>query len=200
MAHDFAKHKQPSAKAKRRMPAVSRTQPAPSSHWGWYFSGFLSGIVTVAIAWFGLVRLDELRTTPGETVAGNVEITTPDIAFDFYSALANSEVTVTESPVTSEPPATPAAPATVPVDTPQAQRDSQVYLVQAGSFLARQDAENLRANLILLNLNSSISQGVVNGRTVYRVQAGPYTGRASAEETRELLSNNGIDSMLLRPL
>src|SRR5690606_38027650 len=43
--------------------------------------------------------------------------------------------------------------------------DTRQYLLQAGSFQDRQDAENRRAKIILLNLNANVVPGVVAGRT-----------------------------------
>jgi len=202
MAQDFAKQRQGGTKARRKPAAATREQAAPGNHWGWYFSGFFSGILAVGIGWLGVARLDELRNSPAEEPAGTSEIEIPTIAFDFYSALENTEVAVVSPTTPDEPSSETAAGTTMPAPVETVARtstDIQPYLVQAGSFVDRQDAENLRAQLILLNLSASISQGVVNGRTVYRVQSGPYTGRAAAEEARQILTANGIESIFLRP-
>lgn len=75
--------------------------------------------------------------------------------------------------------------------------DTRQYLLQAGSFQDRQDAENRRAKIILLNLNANVVPGVVAGRTWQRVQVGPFNGRQAAEAARALLSENNIDSIPL---
>ena len=49
-----------------------------------------------------------------------------------------------------------------------------------------------------MNMNVTVSQGVVGGRTFYRVQVGPIAGRQNAQAARDILSGNGIDSMLLQ--
>ncbi|MDR2213309.1 MAG: SPOR domain-containing protein [Pseudomonadales bacterium] len=75
--------------------------------------------------------------------------------------------------------------------------DTRQYLLQAGSFQNRQDAESRRARILLLNLNASVVPGVVSGRTWQRVQVGPFNGRQSAEAARTLLAENNIDSIPL---
>ncbi len=71
------------------------------------------------------------------------------------------------------------------------------YLLQAGSFQDRQEAEERRAKITLMNMGTEIVPGVVAGRTWYRVQVGPFAGRDSAEDARKELSANNIDSIPL---
>ena len=99
-------------------------------------------------------------------------------------------------------PATTSTTAEAPTAAPElASAEEQrpvLYLWQVGSFQSREDAESLRARIILMNMNVTVSQGVVGGRTFYRVQVGPIAGRQNAQAARDILSGNGIDSMLLQ--
>jgi cell division protein FtsN len=199
MAQDFAKQRQGNAKPRRKTASATREQSAAPNLWGWYFAGFFSGILAVGIGWLGVIRLDEIRNTNVESPAGASEDATPEIAFDFYSALENTEVSVGAQQAPVEAEAEAVAPQQAEEATTRPPSDTQAYIVQAGSFFDRQDAENLRAQLILLNLDANIAQGVVNGRTVYRVQAGPYSGRRAAEDVQRTLTANGIESIFLRP-
>ena len=72
------------------------------------------------------------------------------------------------------------------------------YLLQAGSFQDREDAENRRVKILLLNMDASVVPGVVSGRTWYRVQVGPFNGRNLADAARDALSENNIDSIPLQ--
>jgi cell division protein FtsN len=112
------------------------------------------------------------------------------------AAAANTPPTAARppAPATTAPTATPPAAA---VASAPASADARQYLLQAGSFQDRQDAESRRAKIILLNLNANVVPGVVAGRTWQRVQVGPFSGRQSAEEARALLSANNIDSIPL---
>ena len=72
------------------------------------------------------------------------------------------------------------------------------YLLQAGSFLDPNDAEALRARLILLNLDTRIQPAPLSGRTWYRVQAGPFIGRNAVENAENTLIENNIDPIRMR--
>jgi cell division protein FtsN len=203
MAQDFAKQRQGNTRQKRKTASATREEAASPNVWGWYFGGFFTGILAVGIGWLGVIRLDEIRSTPDTQPAGINESETPVIAFDFYSALENPDAAQASqtAPETAEAQAEQGVVEPAPIEETVARvsGDNQVYLVQAGSFFDRQDAESLRARLILLNLSASIAQGVVSGRTVYRVQAGPYNGRRAAEDVQRTLTANGIESIFLRP-
>src|SRR5690606_12871884 len=132
---------------------------------------------------------------------------------------ARAEVTVANAPVaaaaveaaTTSTPASSAAPttaatteaaatnaSTAPATPVAAAEEKPVnYLLQAGSFQNRDDAEKQRARILLLNMNTAITQGVVSGRTFYRVQVGPFPGRQSAEAARNALAENSIESIPL---
>lgn len=219
MAQDFAKQRMPTGV--RRQPtgrAATKTVPAAqASHWSWYFSGLMSGVIVAIVAYLGLVKLEEDATETTQIVQASEDpVELPTFNFGFYKDLENAEVTVpppvVEAPPIAAaaqapppatearpPPTTTAAPTAVATATPAAASEEKQsnYLLQVGSFQNRQDAESHRARLIMLNLDASIVPAVVSGRTVQRVLVGPYSSRASAEESREMLSENGIDSIPL---
>src|SRR5688572_3283399 len=198
MAQDFAKQRQ--APSQNRKATRVPQRPAKRAHWGWYFSGMASGALVAVFAYFGFARYQALmQETPAAVAEAIAEAQEEMPAFDFgfYDELATAEVNVNvASPVATETPAaaTPAA-ASPPAATAEAQNVS--YLLQAGSFQDRQDAEERRAKIILLNMDAQISAGVVSGRTWYRVQVGPFINRGNAEQARNLLSASNIDSIPL---
>jgi cell division protein FtsN len=71
------------------------------------------------------------------------------------------------------------------------------FLLQAGSFQDKLEADERRAKITLLNMSAEIVPGVVAGRTWYRVQVGPFNGRNAAEDARKHLSASNIDSIPL---
>ena len=190
MAQDFAKRRQT---AKKTTPRKKNTRKAPAasasagSHWSWFFTGLFSGLFFAFVAYLAMVR----PGTPGEPVASSSteavsegESRSAGREFDFYEYLPEAEVSVD----------------VVPVDTVRQapEEDNAQYLLQAGSFQSRDDAENRRAKVILLNYSALIEPGVVSGKTWHRVQVGPFTGRSTAEEARDALSSNNIDTIVLR--
>jgi len=209
MAQDFAK-KRVAADAANRRPQRAATrlveESPPTQHWNWFFSGLFCGFLVVGIGYLGLVRLDTGaggQTAESESRGEAATSTRPVFDFGFYGELENAEITVSTPPRAAEPAATAATTATGsprPATEAAAVTPAVVaarYLLQAGSFQDRQEAENRRAKIILLNLGARIDQGVDSGRTWYRVQVGPFNGRAEAEKARDLLSENNIDSIPL---
>lgn len=212
MSHDFAKQRPLPGQGVRQRPlrAATRAGELPAqSHWGWFLSGIFCGFLIVGIGYLGLVKLDGSTSEPAQTAGSSEEAPLrPVIDYGFYQELVNAEVAVPQ-PVLPEDAAAATAAATTPADPAAAStegstdasvasaEDSVRYLLQAGSFQDRQDAENRRVKVLLLNMEANVVPGVVSGRTWYRVQVGPFQGRTLAEAARATLSENNIDSIPL---
>jgi len=93
-------------------------------------------------------------------------------------------------------PATAASSGTVVSTAPSA--DPFNYFVQAGAFGRTEDAEQQRAKLAMMGLESRLSEREQSGRTVYRVRVGPYERRAEAESAKDKLAESGIEAQLVR--
>jgi cell division protein FtsN len=208
MSHDFAKQRQAPAARARPQRAATRTSEVPASqaHWGWFLSGIFCGFLIIGIGYLGLIKLDTaISETAQSTGAPGEPARRLTIDYGFYEDLANAEVAVPRPDVPAETtagevqrtPATeePGAPAQVAIAAPA--EDSVRYLLQAGSFQDRSDAENRRVKVLLLNMQANVVPGVVSGRTWYRVQVGPFNGRNAAEAARATLSESNIDSIPL---
>jgi cell division protein FtsN len=76
--------------------------------------------------------------------------------------------------------------------------DPFVYFVQAGAFGKSEDAEQQRAKLAMLGLESKLTEREQSGRTVFRVRLGPFDRKAEADSTKEKLTEAGIESALVR--
>lgn len=198
MAQDFAKQRQHSP-AQNRKPARGPQRPAKRSYWSWYFSGMFSGALAMVFAYYGYERYQTLmQESPAAEAIAEAQEELPDFDFGFYQELATAEVNVNKPPAqgVETTPGSTATIAAAQTSTP-AEAQNVSYLLQAGSFQDRQDAEERRAKIILLNLDAQISAGVVSGRTWYRVQVGPFPNRGGADEARNLLSASNIDSIPL---
>lgn len=67
----------------------------------------------------------------------------------------------------------------------------KIYVVQVAAFKARQDAEHLKATLILKGFNSSVIPISHPTRGIwYRVLVGPYSNRVLAQKAQEALARN----------
>ena len=51
------------------------------------------------------------------------------------------------------------------------------FFLQAGSFRKREDADNVRAQILLLGQNVQVESGKVREETWHRVLVGPYASR-----------------------
>jgi len=201
MAQDFAKQRPPQPQASRK-PGKGARPPARFSQLNWFISGFLFGVLSVAGAYLGLVQYQNMHPDKQETGAGK---TAPDklpaFDFGFYHELAKAEVPVKVQDTAGSTPAPTAAKTTshpAAAEAPQ-QADATVvnWLLQAGSFQDKQEAEERRAKIILLNMSAEIVPGVQAGRTWYRVQVGPFNGRSAADDAHKQLSASNIDSIPL---
>jgi len=122
----------------------------------------------------------------------------------------------TPPPVTATAPATPPArdPSAILADrpAPSASRpgsttaslpatpgaDPFIYFVQAGAYGKSEDAEQQRAKLAMLGLESRLTERDQSGRTVFRVRLGPFERKSDADSTKEKLTEAGIESALVR--
>jgi cell division protein FtsN len=205
MAQDFAKQGKPQVEKRKSTRSATRVVVKEQrNYWSWYFSGLLSGIILAIIVYLGILRVETrnaeiAQAQPGETV--DTEL--PAFNFGFYENLANAEISVARPPPNAETASTRTAPAVVSPPEPSASAPAQAetkqvsYLLQAGSFQNREDAESRRAEIMLQGMTVNIVPGVVSGRNLFRVQVGPLEGRQSAESARDVLSSLNIDSILL---
>jgi len=71
------------------------------------------------------------------------------------------------------------------------------YFVQAGAYSRSEDAEQQRAKLAMLGVESRLTEREQGGKMVYRVRVGPFERREDAENAKEKLGDSGVDSALV---
>lgn len=191
MAQDYAKKKKASSTASKKKPvrAATRNASADSNHWSWFFSGLFGGVLLCMVGYFSLTQLNSSSPIAESAIPGLVsesegDDTTTDL--EFYEYLPQAEVEVNVVPVE------------IASSALEDESNQITYLLQAGSFLDPNDAEALRARLILLNLDTRIQPAPLSGRTWYRVQAGPFIGRNAVENAENTLIENNIDPIRMR--
>ena len=79
-----------------------------------------------------------------------------------------------------------------------ANADPFSYFVQAGAFARSEDAEQQRAKLALIGVESKLTEREQGGRTVFRVRVGPFEKKEAADAAKEKLGDAGVDSALVR--
>lgn len=142
--------------------------------------------------------------------------------YDFYTLLPESEVILPQA-LEETPPPTPAPeqkPVTpeeaakidaaraeaalkgeVPPPPPQVIASAPVttqFFLQAGSFRRREDADALRAQIILLGQNVRVETGKVREETWHRVLVGPYATREQLAGAQKSLAASGFSNLLLQ--
>lgn len=112
--------------------------------------------------------------------------------FDFYTILPELEVFIPESEISQ--PAPPDKPA--PQSRPATETHKQ-YLLQAGSFRSREDADRLKASLALLGVQSSIQSVSINNESWHRVRIGPFSNTERLHDTLDVLKQHKIHAMTM---
>jgi len=141
--------------------------------------------------------------------------------YDFYTLLPESEVIVPPEAVPKETPAapqdqkpvSPEEAAKLDAARAQAALNGQAvppppvvakapvtnqFFLQAGSFRKREDADRVRAQIILLGQNVQVESGTVREETWYRVLVGPYANREQLASAQKQLAGSGFSNLLLQ--
>ena len=173
--------------------------------WFWLLGGILIGLGT-AVTLMLKGYLPEIKqhlptvgnTPPGKTESALVEEDSKKAdkpkkpRYDFFTVLPEMEVVVPEQELSRKADKPEPAP-----DTPTAgARDS--YILQVGSFRSAPDAEQMKARLALLGSVATVQTVTVNGETWHRVRIGPFEGARKADEMRRMLSDNQIDTLVMK--
>ncbi|HKI63687.1 MAG TPA: SPOR domain-containing protein [Burkholderiales bacterium] len=123
---------------------------------------------------------------PQESSTGGT--TTPK--FDFYKILPRGEEPVTEKQLKERMHAAAKG---------QASAGTDVYFIQAGSFQNPAEADNQKARLAILGIDSSVEPAALPDKgTWYRVRIGPYTKLDDINRVRQTLAQNGITASIVK--
>jgi cell division protein FtsN len=193
---------------------------------GWlgFFVGLALGLFVAVLVYLqgGGVRPSTVTTTsvqPTESPGSNASPPQPTVApvakpprFDFYTILPESEVKVGE-PESTKPRSPRAAGAVDPkesakqesADEPAAATKERSatgaaqFSLQVGSFQRKEDAERVKAKLVLIGLSADIHSVMVNGNEPwFRVMAGPYGDTARLQAARRRLEENNLSYMIVK--
>ena len=189
MARDFAKGKQAgSRKAAARKKAASGGQQRARSGggWRWYGAGVLTGVFLSFLLYLGTLPGPGVSTSASAGKAASEE-SVPKPRFDFYTLLPEQTIEVELEPGELQDPRAGAQAA------PREQ-----YVLQAGSFRQRDDADRRRAELLLLGLEPRVEEARGDNGLWYRVYLGPYDSRAKMARARSLTAGQDIDTLLLK--
>lgn len=187
MTQDFAKKPRRKTSRAPRKKAKAKSQ-VPG--WVWLFTGTVLGAFIMFLSYLSDLpeseqaaskpKIASTQTKPKTTKTSNNEVPKP--RFDFYQLLEEDKV---EAPRSDNKPSSRSAANTAePIE----------YLMQVGSFKQADDADRLRAELLLMNLDVNIEEFKKrNNDRYFRVLVGPYASRGNMSKDRSTLAGNNID-------
>jgi cell division protein FtsN len=196
MSHDFAKRRYGQASKSSR---YKTTVPG----WVWLFTGSVLGAFVMFLVYLagitpaGDSKISDLFTRDSATpqTSAKTEKTKTETdetaaskkpTFTFYDTFKDNEVIVTDKPLKP----TTTTNTVVPAAAVQ-------YVLQVASFRKAEDADRVRAQLILLNMNAWVEKATTrNMETMHRVKVGPYTSKPKLDSARATLRAEGFDSLV----
>lgn len=188
MAKDYKNSPKPKDKA---------SKPAPG--WLWMLGGLLIGLFIGLLVYLkDDLPLGGERETPAPVVDKSgfapkknttqkaPAETTADKKprFDFYNLLPEMEVFIPPQDLATE--------------RERKAAESITYYLQAGSFRRAEDADRMRAQLALNNIESHIQRVTINdSQTWYRVRVGPFQSARKMDKVRNRLRAQSVDPIVL---
>jgi cell division protein FtsN len=133
---------------------------------------------------------------PPSSVAPSIAPVPPPVAAPPRSARASAPAERDSATAAAE--RAPAVRGTAPALSTGSAADPFSYFVQAGAYARSEDAEQQRAKLAMLGIESRLTEREQAGRTVFRVRVGPFERKDEADSAKEKLNDAGIDSALVR--
>ena len=221
----MAAKKKPAAKRGASRYQAPAKKPVPG--WFWLVCGLVIGGFMVFLFSLEPGR-DEIKRTKVEqeratqtSKAAAAKPATSEPAkpkYDFYTLLPESEVIL--PPQSIEPvappaqkPVTPEEAAKIDAARAEAALNGQVpppppvvakgpvssqFFLQAGSFRRKDDADSLRAQIILLGQSVQVESGTVREETWHRVLVGPFATREQLGQAQKSLAASGFSNLLLQ--
>lgn len=114
--------------------------------------------------------------------------------FEFYKILPGAQEA---APGTVAGDAKPVA--AVPSQDSQSTPVEEVFYLQAGAFHKSADADNMKAKLALMGVETSVQETNMPDKSLmYRVRVGPYTKPEEMNRVRTLLAQNGIQASMAK--
>lgn len=187
-------------------PSDKKTKPTPG--WVWMLGGLLIGLFVALLVYLKDDLLDGERrakpapviekgqaapkhaaTNPASSSASHAdkdsEKTAKKPRFDFYNLLPEMEVFIPPQELAAE--------------REHKSAEATTYFLQAGSFRHMADADRMRAQMALLNIESEIQRVTINDtQTWYRVRVGPFQSARKMDKVRGRLREQSIDPIVLK--
>ena len=180
MPQDFAKRHNKSASTQKR------SGKNTVSGWVWFGTGLMTGLFSAFLIYLWQSAPTTPEITEREPLLPNTATKIKEqMQWDFYEIFPKSSVPVVEEYGQDGNKTT--IPAT-----------QQTFVLQVGSFRSPADADNLRAELILLGMDVFIKTVEMDGQTWHRVLVGPIDTTLELTRSRNALAEASIEALTLR--
>ena len=188
MRKDFVKK----ANSNRKSRIYKKESPASKESIGsnlkWYSAGTATGVIISLLVY--LLSLPEDKKTiisePSEPkkLSGQISTKQKTTQFEFYEILPEKENKYRKSDLSTV--------RNKNID------ENKIYFLQAGAFKKREDAENRRVKLVLLDLEPEISLTQEKNDSLYKLTVGPLRSLTEAKKVQKLIEDDGIKTLLKR--
>jgi len=191
MAQDYAKRKKPPAKKK------SPGLPA----WFWLLTGTVSGLFIAFLIYLSSIQLQQTKQAQNNQQINSVPQSNPlsDQIKEQAERLRQGKEALKKPTFTFYK----RLPELI-VETPKPDRitsdkeEKKSYLLQVGSFRSFQDADALKAQLIMQGLEVNVSSVKdKSDNDWHRVRVGPYSTQNKLNKAQDILANENIPSILM---
>ena len=188
MRKDFVKKANSNRKSRIYKKESTVSQESIGSNLKWYSAGTATGVVISLLVY--LLSLPEDKKTiisePSETkkLSGQISTNQKTTQFEFYEILPEKENKYRKSDLSTA--------RTKNID------EDKIYFLQAGAFKKREDAENRRVKLVLLDLEPEISLTQEKNDSLYKLTVGPLGSLTEAKKVQKLIESDGIKTLLKR--
>jgi len=181
---------------------VGGKKKKPLPGWIWLITGLAIGLFASGLVW-----LTEQPDDPSDQIAiqAREEVTeTRQVVeeqeevkprFDFYTLLPELEVVIPDGDYEVQPEPEPVV---RPEPSTSAPVTTGSYRLQAGSFRSAEEADRLRARLVLLGVEADIQTVKVNNQTWHRVRVGPFNNLDELNTVRKRLGNHSIKTLVMK--
>ncbi len=175
MPKDYRKSSRP----KRR---TQNKQPSAFLHGPSFVIGIVVGAILVIV---GAYAPEFLEDQPAQVAGTPEKAEERKLEFEFPKILAESEVATNPEPYE--------------VDLPDERSEvASEFLIQAASFRDADEAETLRAQLLLQDMPVSMTRVALKDGNWYRVTVGPYDSQTQAARALTKLREQNLRAIMLK--